>query len=69
MAANLALDDKLIEAARRAGNHKTKKEAVTAALREYVKMRGRLGILQYVGQVDYWPDCDSRALRKRRRPS
>jgi len=39
MATNLALDDKLIEEAQRAGNHKTKKEAVTAALAEYVKRR------------------------------
>jgi Arc/MetJ family transcription regulator len=39
MATNLALDDRLIEAARRAGGHKTKKEAVTAALAEYVKHR------------------------------
>lgn len=67
MATNLALDDKLIEAARRAGHHKTKKEAVTAALREYIKMRGRLGILQYVGQVEYWPDYDYKALRRRKR--
>ena len=66
MATNLALDDRLIEQARRAGNHKTKKEAVTAALREYVKMRGRMGILDLVGKVDYWPDHDYKALRRRK---
>jgi Arc/MetJ family transcription regulator len=32
MPTNLAIDDKLIEAARRIGHHKTKKEAVTTAL-------------------------------------
>jgi Arc/MetJ family transcription regulator len=37
MPTNLALDDRLIEAARRAGKHKTKKEAVTAALDAYVR--------------------------------
>src|SRR5438046_1471752 len=42
MATNLALDDHLIEAARQAGGHKTKKEAVTAALDEYVKRRKQL---------------------------
>ena len=36
MATNLALDDRLIEEAQAAGGHKTKKEAVTAALKEYV---------------------------------
>src|SRR5689334_23765418 len=32
MPTNLAIDDKLIEQARRIGQHRTKKEAVTAAL-------------------------------------
>ena len=32
---NLALDDKLIDEARRIGGHATKKEAVTAALGEH----------------------------------
>jgi Arc/MetJ family transcription regulator len=36
MPTNLALDDALIDEARRIGNHKTKKEAVTAALDEYI---------------------------------
>jgi hypothetical protein len=39
MPTNLALDDQLIEEARRAGGHKTKKEAVTVALDEYVRKR------------------------------
>ena len=39
MAANLAIDDRLIDEARRIGNHKTKKEAVTAALNEYIRWR------------------------------
>ncbi|HEY4595130.1 MAG TPA: type II toxin-antitoxin system VapB family antitoxin, partial [Thermoanaerobaculia bacterium] len=34
MATNLALDDSLIEEAVKVGNHRTKKEAVTAALQE-----------------------------------
>ena len=67
MATNLALDDKLIEEARRVGEHKTKKEAVTAALCEYIKMRRRLEILKFVGQVDYWPDYDYKTLRRRKR--
>lgn len=39
MATNLALDDKLIQEAQAAGRHKTKKEAVTSALQEYVARR------------------------------
>ena len=45
MSTNLALDDRLIEAARRAGKHKTKKEAVNAALDEYVQRRKQMRIL------------------------
>ena len=49
MATNLARGDNLIEAARRAGGHKTKKEAVTAALAEYVERRKQLRILKAFG--------------------
>ena len=43
MATNLDLDDKLIEAARRLGRHRTKRDAVTRALEEYVQcVRGLL---------------------------
>jgi Arc/MetJ family transcription regulator len=46
MATNLALDDDLIEEAKRAGDHKTKKEAVTAALDEYVQRRKQVRLLE-----------------------
>ena len=67
MATNLALDDKLIDEARRIGKHKTKREAVTAALREYVARRKRLGVLDLFGKVEYYPDYDYKALRRKRR--
>ena len=40
MPTNLALDDSLIEEAVKVGNHRTKKEAVTAALHEYAVLTG-----------------------------
>ena len=64
MATNLALDDALIQEAVEAGHHKSKKAAVTAALREYVKSRRRLGILEWVGRVDYYDDYDHKNLRR-----
>ena len=64
MATNLALDDRLIEEAVKIGKHKTKKEAVTAALTEYINARKRLGILDLVGKVEYYEDYDHRKLRK-----
>lgn len=67
MATNLALDDRLIEAARRAGKHRTKKEAVTAALDEYVRRRKQLLILKDFGTIDFDPNYDYKAERRRTR--
>jgi hypothetical protein len=66
MATNLALDDKLIEQAVSLGNHKTKREAVTAALEEYIRHRKRLGILEMFGKVDYHPAYDHKKLRRKK---
>jgi Arc/MetJ family transcription regulator len=41
MTASLDIHDALVDEARRLGGHRTKKAAVTAALREYVKRRNR----------------------------
>jgi Arc/MetJ family transcription regulator len=67
MPTNLALDDNLIEEARRVGNHKTKKEAVTKALSEYIAHRKRLEILTSFGTVDFDPKYNYKAERKRKR--
>ena len=65
MATNLALDDNLIEAARQAGDHKTKKEAVTAALAEYVRRRKQVRLLEAFGSFDFDPGYDYKAERQR----
>jgi Arc/MetJ family transcription regulator len=67
MPTNLALDDRLIEAARRVGGHKTKREAVTAALDEYVKRRKQLRILDAFGTLEFDPKYDYKAERHRKR--
>ena len=67
MATNLALDDRLIEEARRAGRHKTKREAVSAALEEYVNRRKQLRILDAFGTVDFDPKYDYKTERRRKR--
>jgi len=66
MATNLALDDRLIEEARRIGRHKSKKEAVTAALQNYVKQHKRMRIIELFGTIDYHPNYDYKAARYRR---
>jgi Arc/MetJ family transcription regulator len=67
MATNLALDDKLIEAAQKVGHHRTKKEAVTAALAEYVKRRKQQRILDAFGTFDFDPAYDYKSERRRSR--
>jgi hypothetical protein len=64
MATNLALDDKLIDEARRVGRHVTKKAAVTAALQEYVNHRKQLEILKLFGTIDYDPAYDIKKMRQ-----
>jgi Arc/MetJ family transcription regulator len=67
MPTNLAIDDRLIEEARRSGGHRTKKEAVTAALDEYIKRRKQRKMLDQFGTFDFDPEYDYKAERRRRR--
>jgi Arc/MetJ family transcription regulator len=67
MPTNLALDDSLIAEAVRIGHHKTKKAAVSAALLEYIQRRKQLRVLDLVGHIDYDPDYDYKALRRKKR--
>jgi hypothetical protein len=63
MATNLAIDDNLIEEARRIGHHATKKAAVTAALDEYIRRRKQLEILEHFGTIDFDPEYDYKKIR------
>lgn len=63
MATNLALDPKLVADAVAVGGHKTKKQAVTAALEDYIRYRKQLAIIELFGTVDYDEDYDIRAER------
>ncbi len=66
MATNLALDDTLIDEARRVGKHRTKKDAVNAALTEYIARHKQLEILEIFGQIEYDPHYDYKKLRSRK---
>jgi len=66
MATNLAIDDRLIIEAQTIGGSKTKKAAVTEALKEYIQRRKQLQITSLFGKIDYDPDYDYKQLRSRR---
>lgn len=66
MPTNLGLDDRLIVEAQRAGKHKSKKEAVNAALAEYVQRRRQARILDHFGTIDFDPAYDYKESRRKR---
>ena len=68
MATNLAIDDQLITEAKKLGRHKTKKDAVNAALDEYVRRRKQQKIVSLFGTIDYYDNYDYKRERKRKRP-
>lgn len=65
MGTNLAIDDALIEEARRIGGHPTKKQAVTVALQEYVARRKQMHIIELFGTIDFDPAYSARDARDR----
>lgn len=67
MPTNLALDDHMIDEARRLGKHRTKREAVNAALSEYVRRQKQKRILDLFGTVDLATDEEFASMRGKRK--
>jgi len=65
MATNLALDDKLIVLAKKIGHHRTKREAVTAALKEYIEHKKQLEVADLFGSIEFDKNYDYKKARKR----
>ncbi len=63
MATNLAIEDWLIEEAKLVGKHRTKKGAVTEALKEYIQRRKQSEILRIFHSIDYDQDYDYKKQR------
>ena len=63
---NLALDDALVAEAKRLGRHRSKRAAVNEALAEYVARRRQQRIVDLFGKLEWDPDYDYKAERKRR---
>ena len=66
MPTNLNLDDELVAEAVKVSGHRTKREAVNEALREYIQRRRRLELVKYFGKVDFDPDWDYKKARRKR---
>ena len=66
MLTNLAIDERLVEEARKLGQHRTKREAVSAALSEYIRGRKQLKVLALFGTINYDPAYDYKRERCKR---
>lgn len=65
MPTNLAIDDRLLDEAKRIGGHTTKKATVTEALREYIQHRKQLKITNLFGKIEFEPEYDYKKQRRR----
>ena len=65
MSTNLSLDPELLEATLRVSGEKTKKAAVTKALREFVARRKQKSLLELFGKLEWQPTYDYKAERSR----
>ncbi len=66
MPTNLAIDDALLERARRIGKLRTKKETVTQALTEFIQRRRQREILKALGTIDFRKGWDHKKGRRDR---
>ena len=66
MPTNLAIDDALLERARRVGKLRTKKETVTQALTEFIQRRQQREILKSFGTIEFRKGWDYKKDRRDR---
>jgi Arc/MetJ family transcription regulator len=65
MATNLAIDPELIAAALEVSGERTKKAAVTKALREFIAIRRQRRLLELLGKLEWDSSYDYKAERSR----
>jgi hypothetical protein len=66
MATNLAIDPKLLDRALVVSGERTKKAAVTRALREFIARREQRHLLELMGKLEWDSAFDPKAERSRR---
>jgi len=65
MATNLAIDPELLEKALIVSGEKTKKAAVTKALKEFIARREQKRVLELFERFEWNPDFDYKSERSR----
>lgn len=66
MPSNLAIDDQLLREAQRVGGHRTKRETVNEALREYIRRRQQAKVVELFGTIDIDEAYDYKKQRRRK---
>lgn len=64
MATNLALDPALLDKVLEVSGERTKKDAVTLALREFVDRRTQAEVAGFFGELEWDDDYDYKAARR-----
>jgi len=67
MATNLGIDEELLVKAKKIGGHKSKKETVNSALKEYIQRRKQLEITELFRNIEYDEKYDYKEHRKNRK--
>ena len=66
MATNLDIDDRLLSEALKIGGYRTKKETVNEALREFIRYRKQVKVIELFGKIDFDPKYDYKKQRRRK---
>jgi Arc/MetJ family transcription regulator len=66
MTINLSLDSDLVERALEVSGERTKEEAVSLALREFIALRGQRRLVELLGKLEWDMSFDYKAERARK---
>jgi len=65
MPTNLAIDEEVLDEALKVGGHKSKKDTVNEALREYIQRRRQAKVVSLFGTIDFDSAYDHKKQRRR----
>ncbi|HNA20612.1 MAG TPA: type II toxin-antitoxin system VapB family antitoxin [Agitococcus sp.] len=63
MTKSVAIDETLLKEAQQLGHHKNGKEAVIAALKEYIQRNKQMAVIELFGQIEYQEDYNYKTYR------